>query len=92
MRGIIFAVAFIALFSFILMQLWNWLMPEIFGLADITYFQSAGLLVLSKIIFSGFGRRGGPSLHDKKEFLKKRFEEKCRKHKNGEETGSGETV
>lgn len=77
LRGMIFAVAFVALFSLFVMLLWNWLMPAIFGLARITYLQSAGLLVLSKIIFSGFGKRGGPSLHDKKEFFRKKFEERC---------------
>lgn len=37
--------------------LWNWLMPAIFGLPQITFWQALGLLVLSKIIFSGFGHK-----------------------------------
>lgn len=86
LRGLLFAIAFVALFSFFVMQLWNWLMPVIFGLGNITYFQAAGLLILSKIIFSGFGKRGGHFSHDKKEFFRKKFEEKCRKYHG--ETGS----
>lgn len=35
--------------------LWNWLMPELFGLNKITYWQGAGILVLSRILFGGFG-------------------------------------
>ncbi|MGE5499622.1 MAG: hypothetical protein ACM3Q2_16205 [Syntrophothermus sp.] len=49
-------ILFAVLFSFLVMLLWNWLMPEIFGLKTLSFLQAAGLLVLSKIIFSGFGR------------------------------------
>jgi hypothetical protein len=45
-------------FSYITMELWNWLMPDIFGLKMITYWQALGLLVLGKILFSGFGKGG----------------------------------
>lgn len=48
----------LALFSFFVMQLWNWLVPPIFGWHRINFLQSVGLLVLSKILFGGF--RGGP--------------------------------
>ncbi|HKA37581.1 MAG TPA: hypothetical protein VKH43_12230 [Thermoanaerobaculia bacterium] len=34
--------------------LWNGLMPEIFGLRTITYWQALGLIVLSWILFRGF--------------------------------------
>lgn len=54
-----------ALLSFFVLRLWNWLMPEIFGLHAITFAQAFGLLLLSKILFGGFrglrpgfGRRG----------------------------------
>jgi hypothetical protein len=39
--------------------LWNWLMPSIFGLRMITYWQALGLMVLSWILFRGFR---GPSM------------------------------
>ena len=81
LRGLVFAVAFLGVFSLILMLLWNWLMPGIFGLTRLDYLQSAGLLVLSKIIFSGFGRRGGHSIHDKKDYFRKKYEERCGKEK-----------
>jgi hypothetical protein len=35
-------------------RLWNWLMPSIFGLGVITYWQALGLMVLSWILFRGF--------------------------------------
>lgn len=32
--------------------LWNWLMPELFGLKEITIFQALGICLLSNILFS----------------------------------------
>ena len=58
---VLFALLFVAVFSFFVMQLWNWLMPAVFGWHAITYWQALGLLVLSKILFGGF--RGGPQRH-----------------------------
>jgi hypothetical protein len=46
-----------ALFGFIVMSLWNWLMPVLFGWHTITFWQALGLVLLSKILFGGF--RGG---------------------------------
>ena len=31
--------------------LWNWLMPEIFNLKEITYFQAWGMIFLSSLLF-----------------------------------------
>ena len=36
--------------------LWNWLMPELFGLPSLTFWQAFGLLALARILFGGFGR------------------------------------
>jgi hypothetical protein len=44
--------------SYIVMQLWNWLMPVIFQLPSISFFQAAGLFALSKILFSSFNFNG----------------------------------
>jgi hypothetical protein len=51
----------IILFGFIIMWLWNWLMPELFGLTTITYWQGMGLGLLAKILFGGIGGGGGKS-------------------------------
>ena len=55
---VMFAVVFLAVFSYFVMWLWNWIMPMLFGLRVITFWQAVGILVLSKILFGGF--RGGP--------------------------------
>lgn len=56
-------VLFIVLFSFAVMLLWNWLMPEIFGVKAVSYVQAVGLLILSKLLFSGLGRGHGSHGH-----------------------------
>jgi hypothetical protein len=43
----------------IVMLLWNALMPVLFHLPVVTFWQALGLLLLTKILFSGF-RGGGP--------------------------------
>ncbi len=49
----------INVFGYVVMWMWNWLMPAIFGLHAITFVQALGLLVLCKILFGGFHRHGG---------------------------------
>jgi hypothetical protein len=55
-------VAVLALaFGYFVKLLWNWLMPSIFGLGTINYWQAFGIVILAKLIFGGtggFGRRG----------------------------------
>ena len=61
LRFAAFAIVFTAVFGWLVMSLWNWLMPALFGLRLITYWQALGLLILSKILFGGF--RGRPGNH-----------------------------
>jgi hypothetical protein len=42
----------------LVMLLWNWLMPTVFGLKAISFWQAWGLLVLSRLLFAGFGGHG----------------------------------
>ena len=61
-RGLKFAVLAIvagAVFGLILMSLWNWLAPAVFGVRTITFWQAVGILILSKMLFGGFGGRPG---------------------------------
>jgi len=52
------------LMTAVVMWLWNWLMPELFNLSVITFWQALGILVLSKILFGGhWGKRGGYGCH-----------------------------
>jgi len=47
---------FIALGGLIVQYLWNWLMPALFSLPSLTFWQALGLLALCRILFGGFGR------------------------------------
>ncbi len=53
--GIIGATAFAFLFGYFVMLLWNWIMPDLFGLATISYWKAAGIVLLARLIFGSFG-------------------------------------
>ena len=56
--GAIAITGLVILFGFVVMWLWNWLMPLIFGLPTITFWQAAGLFILFKILLGGCGTGG----------------------------------
>ena len=66
---IILAIIGVFVFGSIVMLLWNALMPVIFHLPLISFWQALGLLILTKILFGGF-RGGGPRAQWKKDKLK----------------------
>jgi hypothetical protein len=49
--GVIGAAVFALAFGWFVQLLWNWLMPAIFGLGTIGYWQAFGLVILGKLIF-----------------------------------------
>src|SRR5712692_6250165 len=57
------AILGMVIFSWIggelVMHLWNWLAPALFGLRQVTFWQALGLLALCRILFGGFGLGGG---------------------------------
>lgn len=52
------------LFGFFVLMLWNWLMPDLFGIGKITYIQAWGLVLLSHILFKS--GHSGSDQHDYK--------------------------
>ena len=42
----------------IVLHLWNWLLPPLFGFRMVTFWQALGILVLCRILFGGSGWRG----------------------------------
>lgn len=64
-----FGLAFIALFSFIVMMLWNAILPGVIHVSPINFWQALGILLLSKILFGGFG--GGGWKHRKHQWREK---------------------
>ncbi len=70
--GIAAAAVFGLVFGYLVMILWNWLMPQIFNLPVITYWQAFGIVILAKLIFGAFGhgknRDDHPFRNEKHEF------------------------
>jgi hypothetical protein len=56
------AIAAMVLFTWIggelVMRLWNWLLPTLFGWRQISFWQGLGLLALCRILFGGFRLSG----------------------------------
>jgi hypothetical protein len=57
-----FAV-FIVLGGVVVQWLWNWLVPDIFGLRQLKFREALGMLALCRILFGGFSLGGGQSRH-----------------------------
>jgi hypothetical protein len=56
------AIVGIVLFMFLggelVLHLWNWLLPALFGWRLITFWQAVGILALCRILFGRIGGRG----------------------------------
>jgi hypothetical protein len=63
--GITGATVFAFLFGYFVMHLWNWLLPEIFGVTTITFWQAVGIVILARLIFGGFKHSHDKSPKDK---------------------------
>jgi hypothetical protein len=64
--------AVILLLGFVVMSLWNAILPQLLNVRTITYGQALGIFILCKILFSSFRpgpphgfRRGGPPWRSK---------------------------
>ena len=76
--GPVVAALFVVVAGGIVMLLWNWLLPPLFGWQPITLLQGFGLLALCRILFGGFG--GGGRDHSKQMSRedRERFRERMR--------------
>jgi Ca2+/H+ antiporter, TMEM165/GDT1 family len=54
---ILIGIIGVSVFAGVVMLLWNALLPTLFHLPAVTFWQALGLLVLAKLLFGGF--RGG---------------------------------
>jgi hypothetical protein len=61
--GIIGFGALAILCGYIVMWLWNWLLPGLFGFKAITFWQGVGIVILARIIFGSFNHRPGGHHH-----------------------------
>ena len=56
-KCVLAAILFLLLFGLLTMVLWNWLIPSLFNGPHIRFIEALGLLLLGKILFSGWGGR-----------------------------------
>jgi hypothetical protein len=61
--GLIGAGVLAILFGYIVMWLWNWLLPGLFGFKAITFWQGVGIVILARIIFGSFNHKPGGHYH-----------------------------
>ncbi|HUW41691.1 MAG TPA: hypothetical protein VMV90_11850 [Rectinemataceae bacterium] len=88
--GAIVAVGLAALFGFVFMWLWNALMPRIFKLPTVGYWEGWGLVILSSILFKGRSHNHPFSAeHRRKRFLRERMRGESAESGND---GSAETM
>jgi hypothetical protein len=71
------AIVAMLLFAYIggelVLHLWNWLLPPLFGWRQITFWQALGLLALCRILFGGLGGHGPRSN------MRRRMDERMRR-------------
>jgi hypothetical protein len=86
---------FIAIGGEVVMHLWNWLLPALFGWRQVTFWQALGLLALCRILFGGFGGHGHHSSKSRRrmaehwEQMTPEEREKFRQGMRGRWCGSG---
>jgi hypothetical protein len=66
-------VVFVAIGGELVLHLWNWLLPPLFGWREITFWQGLGLLALCRILFGGSGCPGSVRSN-----IRRRMEERCK--------------
>ena len=61
LSGCLFIIFWILICGWIVMELWNWIMPNVFdGVHEIDIWQSYGLMLISTLLF-----RTGINIHNK---------------------------
>jgi len=65
-------LVFLVIGGEVVLQLWNWLLPPLFGWRQITFWQALGILALCRILFGGSGWHGSVRSN-----VRRRMEERC---------------
>ena len=88
-------IGVIGILSAIVMLLWNNVLVDVVNVKQITYWQAAGLFILSKILFTSFRpgppggfRRGGPPWRNKLMNLSDEEKDQFRKEWEQRKTGN----
>lgn len=49
--GVVVSAVAVAIYAALFDILWDWLMPSLFGLREITYFEAVGVLAMAWLLF-----------------------------------------
>ena len=63
------AILAMAIFGFVVMSLWNWLVPAVFGGPTVTYWQAFGMLILARILVGGLGGGHSDNKHGRRRMM-----------------------
>jgi hypothetical protein len=83
--GVAAAAVFALVFGILVMLLWNWLMPLIFGLREITYWQAFGIVILVKLIFGTIGKHSRNDSHFRERWKRRDSEHDDWEYERGSE-------
>ena len=103
LKVLFFIAVFISIVSalaYIVMLLWNAILPDVVGVKPLNFWQAAGLLILAKILFGGFGGRRHWKHSKKNQWRKKwmemndderqeaksRWKDYCKRRDSGDKT------
>ena len=70
---ILIPIALVVLLPYVIMQLWNHIVCDIFSIKSITYWQALGLFVLGRLLFGNFGFGKRSNKHPMAEHLKEKW-------------------
>lgn len=70
--GALFIIAVFGL-PYVVMLLWNAILPNVIGVKTISYLQAIGIFILSKILFGGFRFGGKRGQHKMKQHFKNKL-------------------
>jgi hypothetical protein len=76
--GAVIVVALAAVFGLLVEILWNWLMPDIFGLPHITYLQAWGMVILAHVLLGGNGGESREMHHHHRDGFREKVRERFR--------------
>jgi hypothetical protein len=80
--GLVTAAILGLVFGIFVRELWNLIMPELFGLKTITYWQAFGIVILGHLIFGGSG--GGHS--ESKSSRRRKYHDSCGEYDDSKES------
>jgi hypothetical protein len=70
--AILAMAAFVVIGGEIVLHLWNWLLPSLFGWRQITFWQALGILILCRVLFGGLGMH-----RPRRSNFRRRMKERC---------------